>query len=529
MVLAPPRTVRLLPLAFWSWWRCAGGLHLGDVASSPQSAVSTAPTQPAAASRPFPALTAEARQGATSGAAPKRPSSTAPAQSAAAAEPLHTFPATAGVLPTRSPSLPSLARPAYGAAERRNATSGVAPRRSPRTPEEAAADYGGVQGLCGHWGWQPLRPGARRPRIHYGTIAGNGGQSDLYEMHFLEVSPFVERIVAIDPKMTQLGHPRNASLDMSLPGFRRFGDQLRRVELENPITNGKLVSDLSEEEFDALKRPGKDQPYRWLVIEQWQRAQMERGFKDSHGEWEMDENDIVVVTDSDEIPLPHFLAALQYCEVPSFESVKRKLDGGLPLPGKFACQGSTLAMRSQVYEYFVDCPTRKPTWLHPNVALARCLMNGVIDFEDVRSGLSFRGQMPNSVAGRHLHNVGMSLQDIVFKYGHYAEPRVHGIDSGLSIFTNEEMMWRGCDPKAPDIGPDSWYMRVRPSNDFLRTDSGRGMCPLMYSREEHRGLDIPFAILEERPELTDQLYWRGHAELRNPFTGKSGGSNYFNK
>ena len=120
----------------------------------------------------------------------------------------------------------------------------------------------------------------------------------------------MSRIVAVDPKMTQRGHPRNLSLNMSLPRFRRFGDQLRHVELESP-TKGKTLSELSVAERASLLRSGKEPLNSEFVLEQWTRAQIEQGFKDSRGNWEMDESDIVIVADSDEIPLRHFLAALQ--------------------------------------------------------------------------------------------------------------------------------------------------------------------------------------------------------------------------
>ncbi|CAK0859444.1 unnamed protein product [Prorocentrum cordatum] len=337
-----------------------------------------------------------------------------------------------------------------------------------------------------------------------------------------KVSPFVSRIVAVDPKMTQQGHQRNVSLNMSSPRFRRFGDQLRRVELESP-TGGKTLSQLSVAERSSLLRSGREPLNSAFVLEQWTRAQMEQGFKDSHGNWEMEEGDIVIVADSDEIPLRHFLAALQYCEVPSFKMVNLMLDQGME--HTLACRGAVVPLRSQVYEYFMDCPTKQPIWMRPNVALARCLMNGEMDFEDVRTSSRHRTSPPRKVAARHLHNVGMSLQDIVFKYGHYVEPRTEFLDSGLDVETNQEMMWRGCDPRAPELGPGSWYMSLRPSNDFIDPRNARGYC--VEYEGLRRGLDLPFALLEERPELAGGLLWRGHAELRNPFAGRKGGTNYF--
>ncbi|CAK0859446.1 unnamed protein product, partial [Prorocentrum cordatum] len=396
-------------------------------------------------------------------------------------------------------------RGASGGAGRRGGAGGTA---------GAAHARGGGRGLRRRAG--PVR------LLGLAAARARGAEADLYELHFLEVSPFVSRIVAVDPKMTQQGHQRNVSLNMSSPRFRRFGDQLRRVELESP-TGGKTLSQLSVAERSSLLRSGREPLNSAFVLEQWTRAQMEQGFKDSHGNWEMEEGDIVIVADSDEIPLRHFLAALQYCEVPSFKMVNLMLDQGME--HTLACRGAVVPLRSQVYEYFMDCPTKQPIWMRPNVALARCLMNGEMDFEDVRTSSRHRTSPPRKVAARHLHNVGMSLQDIVFKYGHYVEPRTEFLDSGLDVETNQEMMWRGCDPRAPELGPGSWYMSLRPSNDFIDPRNARGYC--VEYEGLRRGLDLPFALLEERPELAGGLLWRGHAELRNPFAGRKGGTNYF--
>lgn len=390
-----------------------------------------------------------------------------------------------------------------------------------RTAEQVLEEFGGASGLCEYWGWKPLPPGAPRPRLLYGTITGNNGQADAYELHFLEVSPFVSRIVALDPRMTQRGHPRNLSVNTSSPEFARFGDQLRHLVLESPIP-GKTLPQLNWTEWESLLRPGKKPLNKGFVLEQWTRAHLIDGLKDAQGRWETNEADIVLIADSDEIPLPHSLTAMQWCEVPQFESARRDLRAGKPAAA--ACPKAKLSLVSQVYEYFVDCPTVKPFWVRPNAILAECLMNGAIDTEEVRTR-GMGGSM-SRVAARHVHNLGMSLEEIIFKYSHYVEPRVPRLDSGLDRETNQEMMWRGCDPTAPEIGPGQWHMTKRPSNDYISRTNRRGYMSLVDERGR-RQLERPFALLLERPELAGRFIWKGHAELGNPFVGKSGGNHTF--
>jgi len=314
---------------------------------------------------------------------------------------------------------------------------------------------------------------------------------------------------------------------MSRPAFARFGEQLKHVVLEHPFPGTTLLprdnyTVMSQEQRDFFLRPGKAPISKEFLIEQWTRSQIERGFRNLENQWIPQEDDIIIVADSDEIPLPSILVAMQHCEVPVFAEAKRRMTAGED--AKQACQGAKLALMAQVYEYFMDCPVTKPIWWHPDAMPAACVMKGGFDFEDVRTGGS--STMTNNVAARHLHNLWMSLEDIAFKYASYAEPRALGLDSGLDVETNQEMMWRACDPQAPDIGPGDWHMRLRPSNDFIREDNRRGHS---LPAEMRRGIDEPIAILKERPELAEKLMWSGHGEKRNPFVGKPGGNNSFRR
>lgn len=401
--------------------------------------------------------------------------------------------------------------------------------KNAKSAEDVIKEFGGSKELCDYWGYQPLPADAPRPRIFYGTLAGNEGQDDVYETHFLEISPFVSRIVAVDPRMTFLGFARNQSINMSRPAFERFGEQLVHIVLEHPFPGTSLkqragYQEMSPEQKNFFLRPGKTPRGGLFQIEQWSRAQIERGFKDSEGRWLPNDDDIVIYADSDEIPMPSILVAMQHCEVPVFAEAKRKMAAGENATE--VCERAKLALKSQVYEYFLDCPVKQPVWWHPDAIPATCVLNGAFDLEDVR--IRGTSKMTKNIAARHLHNLGMSPEDIIFKYASYAEPRAPGHDSGLDVETNQEMMWRVCDPRAPELGPGDWHMRVRPSNALIRTGEKQNARGYSQPAEMRRGIDETFAILKERPELAEKFMWSGHGEKRNPFVGKQGGENSFN-
>jgi len=177
-----------------------------------------------------------------------------------------------------------------------------------------------------------------------------------------------------------------------------------------------------------------------------------------------------------------------------------------------ACSSQAkVLLKSQVFEYYVDCPMTRPIWWHPDAMPAVCLMEGGLDLEDVRTGSS--GDMTRPTGARHLHNFGMSTEDVIFKYSHYVEA---GGGEGMHAAEHEERRWRACDPTAPPIGPAGWHSAVRPATDLIRPDNARGFAEAPESR---RGVSREFALLRERPELAARAYWKGHGEKENTFVG----------
>eukprot|EP00747_Dinoflagellata_sp_TGD_P081733 gnl/TRDRNA2_/TRDRNA2_161429_c0_seq4.p1 gnl/TRDRNA2_/TRDRNA2_161429_c0~~gnl/TRDRNA2_/TRDRNA2_161429_c0_seq4.p1 ORF type:complete len:441 (-),score=46.29 gnl/TRDRNA2_/TRDRNA2_161429_c0_seq4:38-1360(-) len=358
--------------------------------------------------------------------------------------------------------------------------------------------------LCEYWGWTRRSSQRPRPRIFYGMLAGNQGQDSVYAMHFAEVYNFVHRIVAGDPEETQLGMPRNLSLNLSSPTLHRFLPKLRQVRLK------------------AGKRPPGKGDWKGYEVQMFQRSQIGEGFKGNSGEWEMQAGDIVIIADSDEIPLKETLAALLECDNPTFSQVKLKINDG-ENPKEVCAKDAKMILRSQAFEYYLDCPTNKG-WFHPDAMLAECLMHGDIDTEDVRTSSS--GQTTGPIAARHIHNVGLTIPDIIFKYSHYNEPRKPGLDAGLDVATHQEMQWRACDPTAPDLGPHNWHMSVRAGNDLIMP---RGIARGFAKPPEKRvGLDAPFALLAdlltEQPGMTSRFLWKGVNEHSNPYVGKGPGN-----
>lgn len=385
------------------------------------------------------------------------------------------------------------------------------------TALKVAEEFGGRAELCRYFGWEPRPEAEPRPRLVFATTVGNQGQQDVYELIFAEVYPLVERIVAADPLMTFQGLPRQPSINISDPRWDPYRPRLRHLVLESPLSTSQELEEMGPEMKDALRRPGHKAEKDNFLIEQWVRSQMHRGLRDLAGAWDVRADDILIVADSDEIPLRESLAALLECENPTFARVRSQLAQGAA-PRDVCAKDAKVLLASQVFEYYTDCPIQKPVWWHPDAVLAACVTDGGLDMEEVRTGSS--GEMTPVCAARHVHNLFMSNEDIVFKYKQYAEPRKPDLDAGLDSATNDEMRWRACDAKAPDLGTGGWHMAFRPSNDFVDQGNRRGF---YLPAEKRRGVDRPFALLAQRPELAEKAYWRGHGELVNPFVGKPAG------
>lgn len=384
----------------------------------------------------------------------------------------------------------------------------LSPAAQAQARRDILDEFGGREELCRYFGWPVRSRGSRKPEILYATVVGNRGQQDVYDLHFAEVYPFVSRIVAADPGITFTGPSRNLSLDLAESRWQRYAPKLRHIVLE--------MSPPPE----ALRRPGHDFDARF-ALEQWTRAQMSRGLQGIGGDWDVQPDDIVLVADSDEIPTRESLLALAECESQTFARVRTARAAGADM--REACaQDAKVLLKSQVFEYYADCPTKRPIWWHPDAVLAACVMEGGMDMEDVRTGSS--GRLTSPVASRHVHNFGMSIEDIIFKYGHYSEALVPGEAAGLEAAEHEEMRWRACDPRAPELGPGGWHMGRRPFLDLLRRGNARGR---LGGPSTRRGLERPFALLRERPELAEKVYWKGHGERSNPFVGGTGGQHAF--
>lgn len=397
--------------------------------------------------------------------------------------------------------------------------AGAAPRSDDRVRQEIIDEFDGVDNLCQYFNWDVRDKGSQRPQIIYATIVGNNGQQDVYDLSFAEIHPLVSRIVALDPAMTQKGANRTLSINLSEARWQRYLPKLRHIVLESP-TAGTPLELLSQQQRQSLERPGHALMNHAQHLEQWTRAQLKRGLQNSSGSWDMDPDDILLVADSDEIPLRETLVALVECESPNFARVRNARAAKDDM--REACKkNAKVLLKSQVFEYYLDCPTMQPVWWHPDAVLASCVMEGGLDVEDVRTGSS--GTQTPHLASRHVHNLGMSDDDVIFKYAHYAEARMPG-ESGLTTAEQDEMRWRACDPQAPQLGPANWHMKKRPFADFVSGANRRGW---QVPEIRRRGVSKPFALLRERSDLAHRFYWTGYAERENPFVGGHGGPHSF--
>lgn len=392
--------------------------------------------------------------------------------------------------------------------------------------DNVVASFGTVDKLCDYWGWAARPADQPRPRIFFGTITGNQDQIATYQTLFQEVYPYVHRLAVLDPMVNFDGTPRNLTFETNSPSLKQFSERLRHVVFETPPWPHSIsASHLTAQEKDTIqerfRRPGK-QPIAAahfnFAIEKYQRSEIARGFKNEKGKWGMQNSDIVLIADSDEIPLREALVGLMECMNPTFERVKSRIAKGEDAKAVCAKDAKVL-LKSQVFEFYLDCPVKVPVWWHPDAILADCMMNGDIDAEDVRTGSS--GMMTQNVAARHVHNLGLSSDSIAHKYTHYSEPNVIGLDAFPDASSRDEMSWRTCDSNAPDIGPNFWHTKLRPDNYFVKGDNGRGYA---VPADERVGLDRPLKFLAEAsPSQLEHFYWK-HAGRSNAWVGKGPGN-----
>ena len=180
-----------------------------------------------------------------------------------------------------------------------------------RAIADVIASFGTVEKLCEYWGWEVRPRSKRRPRIFYGTMAGNKEQAGLYRAIFEDLYPYVYRLSVVDPMVNIDGTPRNLTFGTNAPELKRFSKKLRRVVFDPPPT--PLQSTDSETIKERFGRPGKKWMFPNFAIEEYQRAQIAKGFKSKKGKWEMRNDDIVIIADADEVPLREVLVGMTLC------------------------------------------------------------------------------------------------------------------------------------------------------------------------------------------------------------------------
>ena len=245
------------------------------------------------------------------------------------------------------------------------------------------------------------------------------------------------------------------------------------------------------------------------VIEQ-QRIMLASGFKQG-GKWEMEPEDIVLITDQDEIPTVEGIRALSECDPSQFEAARRAAD-----PKTTCATGDhKVVFKSQILMFYFDCPTAGPgPWWHPDAIPAECVTSGEWNLEQVRERLG--GVMTEPYTGRHLHNFALSDHQLTQKYKHYNHPCAPHLDAMCHEETWPEVRWRTCEESAPPLGPDGWYTQYKPEDDFRQ----HKRMSVKEMQKVDPGVDVTeFRIRAKREDKYTKNLWREDRKM-NEFVTK---------
>jgi len=225
----------------------------------------------------------------------------------------------------------------------------------------------------------------------------------------------------------------------------------------------------------------------------------------------MEKEDVVILTDQDEVPTRVSLRALAECNPPPFKAPRA---GG-------SCAKPKVAFRTQSYIFNFDCATQEGEtglWWHPDAVPAECVMNGDWDLQEVRTkdGGSF---MTEPWTGRHLHNF-MTDKALVNKYQHYAHPCIM-IEATCHLESWAELRWRTCDPKAPELGGSDWHTQWMPEEDWFLHHR---VSPREVSAKSPH---LPrMEAMRTEPELFAKFLWAGSNEIGNPWRNTTKGGKH---
>lgn len=139
--------------------------------------------------------------------------------------------------------------------------------------------------LCIRYGWQPLA--APRRRVFDMMLLHD--EIDLLEMRLYELHNEVDIFVIAESNMTFTGKPKPSMFERHRSRFERFQNKIIHMQVQVPSNCAQQHTFLCEE---------------------YQRDYLYKAFVDAQGE----ADDLVMLSDVDEMPRPEVLAALRRCD-----------------------------------------------------------------------------------------------------------------------------------------------------------------------------------------------------------------------
>eukprot|EP01062_Namystynia_karyoxenos_P080322 TRINITY_DN8633_c0_g1_i3.p1 TRINITY_DN8633_c0_g1~~TRINITY_DN8633_c0_g1_i3.p1 ORF type:complete len:467 (+),score=117.04 TRINITY_DN8633_c0_g1_i3:101-1402(+) len=321
--------------------------------------------------------------------------------------------------------------------------------RLPRpTPAVAAALEGGQEdgdavmyaySACGDFGWQPRPTGEPAPALYWGLLYDR--EQLLLRVMLREMRGLVQAVVVAESNVTQAGFPRRLQRPVpaavpTIPQRRPnppLGEQYFRQFEGNG--NPRIIYQAYTEAPHCQQRSTACHPQQYGPELGRERTMRDVGLLSGWRKAGVKKDDIVAVSDADEVVSARFIYALRRCawNVPQGRGEADPSCGGRPVVGA----------RSAYFRSYFDCPSWQWTW-HPNAIPYRCLVEGSdpaaqppvttarwtpsdlrLQYNRLSTQQTYR--IVPVVVGWHLRNF-FTPKEEQFKYRVYGHPRVETLE-----------------------------------------------------------------------------------------------------
>ena len=281
--------------------------------------------------------------------------------------------------------------------------------------EEKYSYKGSVTKLCNKYGYSSYNSKDHyTPRLFYGVIFNH--ELDILQIALYEMIDVIYSFSIVEANSTFTGIPRKLKFLDLHNRLNSYYSQLS-IKLNSKVTYAPWLQVNNNSYLSSIDTPlpnhagyGREENIRNSILESWKKLGMS-------------DEDIGIISDSDEFISEEFLHAIKNCDI--FSDFKTNLKY---LSLKDNCKRSKILSKSYIFSSNLDCPQRaqygnrtaifagiRMNW-HPDVIIGKCLLDESSNttVENVRTRKGSK-RLTKKFVGWHYRNI-MTPEEVLYKY-----------------------------------------------------------------------------------------------------------------